>query len=258
MVESSDPERLRGARADERRHPTGAAGADSGTAVAVGRGRRGGGRRRHPLVDRRRRSPPRSSPSIAPAARPGAAGWCSPAAVRSPRRRRLGRPGAGPARAVPRLGAGASTSRSATPARRRVSLEIDGERHELWVRGRCPAAGAWPTGGPATRCSSTRRARGRSTTTARRRVAWQHVVGVVRRRRGSATSGPGDRVAVASNRVRGLIERGAAVAAGRPRRAGPGPRHRRRPRPAAGDGPAVPRQRPGAPVGGVRAERPLT
>ena len=60
---------------------------------------------------------------------------------------------------------------------------------------------------------------------------------------GSATCAPGGRLADASNRVRAVIARGAGAPARRPGRADPGPRHRRRPRPAAGDGRALPRQR---------------
>ena len=146
----------------------------------------------------------------------------------------VGRPRARPPRAVPRLGDRSSTSRSATRRAARVILEVEGERYELWVRGRARQlrVATWRAGdlvlvsGERTPLDDDRRGR----------VAWQHVVGDLRGRRGSATSAPAAAVAVASNRVRALIERGAGDAAGRPGGAGPGARHRRRPRPAAGDG----------------------
>ena len=98
-------------------------------------------------------------------------------------------------------------------------LEIEGERHELWVRGRARRGrvDTWRAGdqvlvsGERVALDADRR----------QRVAWQHVVGSF-----EATwlgdVGPGDPIAVASNRVRGLVERGHGRAPGRPRRRWPG------------------------------------
>ena len=91
----------------------------------------------------------------------------------------------------------------------RVLLEIEGERHELWVRGRArqQRVADWRAGDQVARRRSTGNP---STTTARQRVAWQHVVGSF----DLSWVGdrlPGGRIAVASNRVRALIERGAST-----------------------------------------------
>jgi competence protein ComEC len=90
----------------------------------------------------------------------------------------------------------------------RVLLEIERERHEVWVRGRArqQRVADWRAGDQVL-VDGRREALDHDRA---QRVAWQHVVasfdlswvGDLR---------PGDRVAVASNRVRGLIERGAST-----------------------------------------------
>ena len=93
----------------------------------------------------------------------------------------------------------------------RVVLDVDGQRFELWARGR--AAGqrvaGWRGGD---RVAVVRPPASHSTRTGPDRVAWQHVVGELDADwLGDARAG--SRLAEASNRVRGLIERGAGVLA---------------------------------------------
>ncbi len=92
----------------------------------------------------------------------------------------------------------------------RVVLDVDGQRFELWARGR--AAGqrvaGWRGGD---RVAVSGRLLSLDEDRARR-VAWQHVVGELDADwLGDARAG--SRLAEASNRVRGLIERGAGVLA---------------------------------------------
>lgn len=89
----------------------------------------------------------------------------------------------------------------------RVILDVDGERFEAWVRGqvRRRRLDAWQAG-DVVMVAGERRALAADR---RARVAPQHVVGALE----VAWLGdlrPGDRAGVASNRVRGLIARGAA------------------------------------------------
>lgn len=93
----------------------------------------------------------------------------------------------------------------------RVIVELEGERFELWARGRAARIRAerW-RGGEYVRLRGARRPLDADR---RPRVAWQHVVGEVRVDWVSdvRAGGPVDR---ASNRVRAAIERGAAVLPG--------------------------------------------
>ncbi|MET0143974.1 MAG: ComEC/Rec2 family competence protein [Ilumatobacteraceae bacterium] len=90
----------------------------------------------------------------------------------------------------------------------RVILEIDGERFEVWVRGRAAQqrVGRWRAGdqvlvaGERTALDDDRRDR----------VAWQHVVGDFAPD-WLSDSRAGAPLAVASNRVRALVQRGASV-----------------------------------------------
>lgn len=90
----------------------------------------------------------------------------------------------------------------------RVILEIDGERHEMWVRGRARQlrVATWRAGDRVLVTGE----RAALDDDRRRRVAWQHVVA------GFDATWVGDvraggRAAVASNRVRAVIEQGAAA-----------------------------------------------
>ena len=93
----------------------------------------------------------------------------------------------------------------------RVLIEIEGERFELWVRGRAlrQRVTGW-RGGESVRVHGQRLV---LDTERQGRVAWQHVVGEFRLDWASdvMAGGPIDR---ASNRVRAAIERGAAVLPG--------------------------------------------
>jgi competence protein ComEC len=90
----------------------------------------------------------------------------------------------------------------------RLLVELDGERFETWVRGRAAQlrVAGWRAGDRAE--LSGERAALEPDRAAR--VAWQHVVGELEVDwLGDAV--PGDRLAVASNRVRALVERGAST-----------------------------------------------
>lgn len=93
----------------------------------------------------------------------------------------------------------------------RVLIEVEGERFEVWARGRALRirVDGW-RGGQFVRVNGERR---RLDHERQQRVAWQHVVGEFRLEWVSDVSagGPIDR---ASNRVRAAIERGAAVLPG--------------------------------------------
>ena len=99
------------------------------------------------------------------------------------------------------------------PGSTRVILEIDGERFEMWARGRALKlrVGEWQ-GGDLVHARGTRTALDAER---RERVAWQHVVGEFEYDWASdvAAGGP---LARASNRVRDTIERGAAAGMGAP------------------------------------------
>ena len=207
-----------------------------GGCVLAAAGARSSASLRSPRLGRRRRS-------------------CSPARRSWRGRRGVGRPAARRPRAVRRLGDGRRATRSRSPGATRVVLSIDGERFEVWVRGRVRRRRAADVAG---RRPGARRRRARA---ARRPAAGgaspaQHVVGELDADWVGDVA-PGGRAADASNRVRDVIDRGAAHLPRRPGRADPRPRDRRRPRPAAGDGRALPRRRPVAPDGRVRAERRL-
>ena len=138
------------------------------------------------------------------------------------------------------------------PSSVRVVLELDGERFELWARGRAKTSrvSSW-NGGDRVLLQAER-----DPLDAERaaRVAWQHVVGelhgrLVRRRARRERRRPGEqsRARVDPPRRR--------RAPGRRCRAVPRPGDRRRPRAAARDGRAVPCERPVPPHRGVRPER---
>ena len=93
----------------------------------------------------------------------------------------------------------------------RVLVEIDGERFELWARGRAIRirVGEW-RGGQYVRVHGERRALDDER---QGRVAWQHVVGEFRLEWASDID-PGGPIDRASNRVRAAIERGAAALPG--------------------------------------------
>ena len=116
------------------------------------------------------------------------------------------------------------------PARRRVAEWRGGDRVES------PASG-W---------RSTRERAARVRLAARRRRARRRLG---RRRPRPARRWPAPQPGAGADRA------GRRRPAGRPGRAGPGARHRRRPRPAAGDGRALPRQRAVPPHRRVRSER---
>ena len=89
----------------------------------------------------------------------------------------------------------------------RVILEIDGERHEAWVRGRVRRlrVESWQAGDVVAVAGERRPL----DADRRSRVAWQHVVGTFEADwLGDAR--PGGRISTASNRVRSVIERGLA------------------------------------------------
>lgn len=100
-----------------------------------------------------------------------------------------------------------------TPGSTRVILELDGQRFEMWARGRALRlrVGEW-RGGDLVLVNGTRKA---LSPERRDRVAWQHVVGVFEYEWASDTAAGGP-LARASNRVRATIERGAAAGLGRP------------------------------------------
>jgi competence protein ComEC len=93
----------------------------------------------------------------------------------------------------------------------RVLVEVEGERFELWARGRAMRirVGEW-RGGELVRAAGDRRPLPEER---RQRVAWQHVAGELRLDWASdvAAGSPVDR---ASNRVRATIERGASALPG--------------------------------------------
>ncbi len=90
----------------------------------------------------------------------------------------------------------------------RVLVEVDGERFEMWVRGRAGQlrVAGWRAG------DAVQLAGDRSALEPDRvqRVAWRHVVGELEVDWLGDTV-PGGRLATASNRVRALVERGAAA-----------------------------------------------
>jgi len=94
------------------------------------------------------------------------------------------------------------------PGSLRAVLELDGERFEMWARGRAlrQRVGSW-RGGDIVRLNGMRR---EIDDERLRRVAWQHVVGEVEYEWASDVL-PGSPLARASNRVRSTIERGAAA-----------------------------------------------
>ncbi len=92
------------------------------------------------------------------------------------------------------------------PTSTRLIIEVDGERFEVWSRGRAQQervrswrGGEWVTVSGQRRALDVERAR---------RVAWQHVVGEFELRWSSDVD-PGGPVARASNRVRATVERAA-------------------------------------------------
>ncbi len=93
----------------------------------------------------------------------------------------------------------------------RVLIEIDGERFEMWARGRAIRirVGEW-RGGQYVRVHGERRQLNEER---QGRVAWQHVVGEFRLEWVSDVD-PGGPIDRASNRVRAAIERGAEVLPG--------------------------------------------
>ncbi len=93
----------------------------------------------------------------------------------------------------------------------RVVVEVEGQRFEVWARGRAirTRVGMW-RGGELVRVHGERRSLDAHR---QMRVAWQHVVGEFRLAWASDVR-PGGPIARASNRVRSAIEQGAAVLPG--------------------------------------------
>jgi competence protein ComEC len=90
----------------------------------------------------------------------------------------------------------------------RVLVELDDERFEMWVRGRAGQlrVAGWRAGDSVQLAGE----RSELEPDRRKRVAWQHIVGELEADWLGDTV-PGGRLATASNRVRALVERGAAV-----------------------------------------------
>ena len=165
---------------------------------------------------------------------------------------RLGRTASRPARAIRGVGGGRRGATADSTAATRVLVELDDERFEMWVRGRAGQlrVAGW-RGGDSVELAGERTALDPHRV---QRVAWQHVVGELEADwLGDAVSG--GRLSTASNRVRALVEHGAAAL--RPDHAalarglviGDDRDQPRR------HGRAVPPERAQPPDGGVRTER---
>ena len=218
MVESA-MRRGYGEPAARPRHPRVRPARATGTADVVGGRRRRGHRGRDQVVVRRRSPPVRSRPSCGRRASPSPSprwprprSWRGDAAWDGLQPDALG-PFSGWVTVVgePQRTAGAD----------RVVLVVDGERYEVWVRGRAgrQRVARWHAGDRVRVDGERRRARRPAADDA----SPGSTSSASSTSPGSATSAPGTPAAEASNRVRELIRRGAAALADRPGGAGPGP-----------------------------------